>query len=743
MDADILKIDANSWSECCKYIKSNFDLLTEKERPAFEFLEKQWKEVYNSRVCEQFILVLSKEDAKHGNNKELKEKLGTFRGLCKKYYTKEERRFDEFKAVLTSLGVSVGINSMEQPSHNTGSTPNSQYSQTSRVSRVDLILDSGNRYIGEIMNDLPNGKGTMIYTNGCRYEGEWSNGEWSGRGVFTDVSGRIDSGEFRHNVRTGSGRIVLPDGSRYEGGWNDEGPHGVGTFYHNDKSKYSGEWYNGKQHGNGVLTTSDGQKKKVRFNAGVLVNEITETMPRTTSSATYSRTTVESTSTYYPQKSSKIKYFMAFIALLILCSCIYYFWYTPYATDRDAPRYYTFTNLNLRSSQIADVEYNLLGLLPYGTELITYSVGDEWADVKAHGKKGFVASSLVLPSEDFHLLNSAWGNSDAKECIATAKCRLAVLDYYKRCNLKGGIEWQVYTKKKEDRQNNVFFPRVCDRNSKFTDFAFIVKNNQTQKRMFALYSFDDETEAPVFRYDMEAPEEGYIKNIESYRNYSSLRLVVSYSNGRRQTATLNNVAPTQPSRPVQPSVSSSQHTSPAPAVNKMSAQELNQQGDIYYEKKEYQQAISYYKKAAENGYSEAFANLGWIYYRGLGVPVDGAIAISYLKDAMAMGNLNAGFYLGLLYEHGIGNRFYDMDKALAAYKQAAYGGHEKAIESLKRLADNGNRFACLYIATLYKDGVANGDFQNKEQAVHYYRLAAEKGMDEAINALKELNVESN
>lgn len=431
------------------------------------------------------------------------------------------------------------------------------------------------------------------------------------------------------------------------------------------------------------------------------------------------------------------------VLFLAVAIALYKFWYTPYATDRDAPRYYTFTNLNLRSSQIADVEYNLLGLLPYGTELITYSVGDEWADVKAHGKKGFVASSLVLPSEDFHLLNSAWGNSDAKECIATAKCRLAVLDYYKRCNLKGGIEWQVYTKKKEDRQNNVFFPRVCDRNSKFTDFAFIIKNNQTQKRMFALYSFDDETEAPVFRYDMEAPEEGYIKNIESYRNYSSLRLVVSYSNGRRQTATLNNVAPTQPSRPVQPSVSSSQHTSPAPAVNKMSAQELNQQGDIYYEKKEYQQAISYYKKAAENGYSEAFANLGWIYYRGLGVPVDGAIAISYLKDAMAMGNLNAGFYLGLLYEHGIGNRFYDMDKALAAYKQAAYGGHEKAIESLKRLADNGNRFACLYIATLYKDGVANGDFQNKEQAVHYYRLAAEKGMDEAINALKELNVESN
>jgi len=39
----------------------------------------------------------------------------------------------------------------------------------------------GTRYIGEIGNDLPNGKGIIYYSNGNWYEGEYRNGkEWNG-----------------------------------------------------------------------------------------------------------------------------------------------------------------------------------------------------------------------------------------------------------------------------------------------------------------------------------------------------------------------------------------------------------------------------------------------------------------------------------------------------------------------------------------------------------------------------------
>lgn len=165
-------------------------------------------------------------------------------------------------------------------------------------------------------------------------------------------------------------------------------------------------------------------------------------------------------------------------------------------------------------------------LLPYGTELITYSVGIDWASVKADGQKGFVASNLILSAKDFALLNSAWGNTDAKEYINTAKCRLAILDYYKRFNLPGGTEWQIYTRRKEDKTNTVYYRRFYNPNSKFTDFIFIVKNNRTNERELVIYSFDDETEEPIFRKArrLYSNESGYIKSMTYSRGWIDILL---------------------------------------------------------------------------------------------------------------------------------------------------------------------------------------------------------------------------
>lgn len=217
-------------------------------------------------------------------------------------------------------------------------------------------------------------------------------------------------------------------------------------------------------------------------------------------------------------KSSSNKrwiWILTFVVVLTGLVSAYLLWYNPYAIDRDAPRYYTFTNLNLRSSEIADVEHNIVKLLPYGTELITYSVNPDWASVKTDGEMGFVASNLILSSDDFALLNSTWGNTDAKECIGMAKCRLAILDYYKRFQLSGGAEWQIYTRRKEDQTNTVYYRRFYNPNSKFTDFAFIAKNNRTKDRELVIYSFDDDTEKPIYRINRHISSEGYIKSINS------------------------------------------------------------------------------------------------------------------------------------------------------------------------------------------------------------------------------------
>lgn len=62
---------------------------------------------------------------------------------------------------------------------------------------------------------------------------------------------------------------------------------------------------------------------------------------------------------------------------------------------------------NLRSSKSSGAEYNKIGSLPFGSELITYSHDSDWSDVKdATGKRGFIASNYIVDKSDFNRLNS-------------------------------------------------------------------------------------------------------------------------------------------------------------------------------------------------------------------------------------------------------------------------------------------------------------------------------------------------
>lgn len=215
---------------------------------------------------------------------------------------------------------------------------------------------------------------------------------------------------------------------------------------------------------------------------------------------------------------------IAGILLAIIGALGYFLWYVPYVKDRDAPRTYVVANnVFLRSSRMSGVEYNILAKIPYGTEVITYNKFDEWADVKVEGQKGVIASPYLLDSDDFVLLNSVWGDSDAKGCIESSKCRLAILDYLKKNHMKTGPNaWQVYTKPINQKPNNVFYPRLYNKNSKFTDFMFILGDNATGNRVLVCYSFEDTTEKPIFRFSTGAPQAGYIKSVVN--KYGNVRV---------------------------------------------------------------------------------------------------------------------------------------------------------------------------------------------------------------------------
>ena len=216
------------------------------------------------------------------------------------------------------------------------------------------------------------------------------------------------------------------------------------------------------------------------------------------------------------------------IVLLVALAVGYIVWYVPYAEDRDALRTYVLaTNVFLRSEQVAGVEYNVLQKVPYGSEIITYEKGDEWSTVKVGDNEGYMASAYLLTREDFDLLHGVWGDMDSKDCIESSKCRLAVLDFLKRNNYESGANgWQIFTKQKDVKPNSIFYPRLFNKNSKYTDFVFILKSNTDGTRMVVCYSFEDETEKPIFRFSTVAPKEGYIKNVTR----TSTGALVSFDN---------------------------------------------------------------------------------------------------------------------------------------------------------------------------------------------------------------------
>ncbi len=214
------------------------------------------------------------------------------------------------------------------------------------------------------------------------------------------------------------------------------------------------------------------------------------------------------------------------IVLLVGAIIGYFVWYVPYATDRDAPRTYVMaTNVFLRASEMAGVEYNILDKIPYGQEIITYEKRTEWSNVKVNGQKGYMSSMYLLSKPDFDLLHGIWGRVDEIEVVSSAKCRLAMLDFYKRMNLNSGSDgWQLFTNGKDNKVNTISYPRLFNKQSKYTDFVFIVKKQGNPHRYLAAYSFDDETEEPIFRFSTNVPISGNIRTITKNGNKVVVRL---------------------------------------------------------------------------------------------------------------------------------------------------------------------------------------------------------------------------
>jgi TPR repeat protein len=90
-------------------------------------------------------------------------------------------------------------------------------------------------------------------------------------------------------------------------------------------------------------------------------------------------------------------------------------------------------------------------------------------------------------------------------------------------------------------------------------------------------------------------------------------------------------------------------------------------------------AVSWYRKAAEQGIADAQVNLGNMYASGQGVPQDYAAAVSWYRKAAEQGYAGAQYNLGQMYRKGQGVP-QDYVTAHMWFNLAAAAGDDRAAE---------------------------------------------------------------
>lgn len=180
----------------------------------------------------------------------------------------------------------------------------------------------------------------------------------------------------------------------------------------------------------------------------------------------------------------------------------------------------------------------------------------------------------------------------------------------------------------------------------------------------------------------------------------------------------------------------------SPSINTSrtyTTREMFEMGNSFYDKGNYTEALNWYKKAAENGYSDAQSELGFMYLNGEGVTVNKPEAVKWLRKAGENGDALAQQAVGYMYKNGDGvpknlseaqkwfrmaaPKFYDLSKKLMN------SGNKQCVDFFETLIDMDilpyNVFSIFHLGAIYYygEGGQNTDFS---KSFRYFTLAAEK-----------------
>jgi hypothetical protein len=153
-----------------------------------------------------------------------------------------------------------------------------------------MVYSTGHKYVGEFKNGMRDGvgfmslplgrtlealwrkndaiEGTFTYPDGKIYIGQWQFRDRNGHGILKYSDGRIYEGGFKSGQREGKGIMIWPDGRSYVGDYVKGKRTGMGTMAYPDGHMFVGDFENGERTGYGVMILPDGERLEGHFMHG-------------------------------------------------------------------------------------------------------------------------------------------------------------------------------------------------------------------------------------------------------------------------------------------------------------------------------------------------------------------------------------------------------------------------------------------------------------------------------------------
>jgi len=115
--------------------------------------------------------------------------------------------------------------------------------KSTSFSQTDTIFyETGDKYVGEMLNGQAHGYGRMIWSNGAYYEGAWKNNYQNGKGTMKWATGEIYIGDWVMGVQAGYGQMTWVNGDHYEGKFKDGLLDGKGVMKYANGLIQKGLW---------------------------------------------------------------------------------------------------------------------------------------------------------------------------------------------------------------------------------------------------------------------------------------------------------------------------------------------------------------------------------------------------------------------------------------------------------------------------------------------------------------------